>query len=60
MDIEEVAKSNPEKIITTKVDLIDEIKEEDCKKIIKIFNLDEKTYLQGIKLRILKMITVKI
>ena len=50
MDIEEVAKSNPEKIITTKVDLIDEIKEEDCKKIIKIFNLDEKTSLQGVKL----------
>ena len=50
MDIEEVAKSNPEKIITTKVDLIDEIKEEDCKKIIKIFNLDDKTSLQGIKL----------
>ena len=50
MDIEEVAKSNPEKIITTKVDLIDEIKEKDCKKIIKIFNLDEKTSLQGIKL----------
>ena len=50
MDIEEVAKSNPEKIITTKVDLINEIKEEDCKKIIKIFNLDEKAYLQGIKL----------
>ena len=50
MDIEEVAKSNPEKIITTKVDLIDEIKEDDCKKIIKIFNLDEKTSLQGIKL----------
>ena len=50
MDIEEVAKSNPEKIITTKVDLIDEIKEEDCKKIIKIFNLDKKISLQGIKL----------
>ena len=50
MDIEEVAKSNPEKIITTKVDLLDEIKEEDCTKIIKIFNLDEKTSLQGIKL----------
>ena len=50
MDIEEVAKSNPEKIITTKVDLIDEIKEEDCKKIIKIFNLDDKASPQGIKL----------
>ena len=50
MDIEEVAKSNPEKIITIKVDLLDEIKEEDCKKIIKIFNLDDKASLQGIKL----------
>ena len=50
MDIEEVAKSNPEKIITTKVDLLDDIKEEDCRKIIKIFNLDDKVSLQGIKL----------
>ena len=50
MDIEEVAKSNPEKIITTKVELLDEIREEDCKKIIKIFNLDEKASYQGIKL----------
>ena len=50
MDIEEVAKSNPEKIITTKVDLLDDIKEEDCKKIIKIFNLDDKASLQGIQL----------
>ena len=50
MDIEEVAKSSPEKIITTKVDFRDEISEEDCKKIIKIFNLDEKTSSEGIKL----------
>jgi len=50
MDIEEVAKSSPEKIITTKVDFHDEISEEDCKKIIKIFNLDEKTFSEGIKL----------
>ncbi len=50
MDIEEVAKSSPEKIITTKVDFHDEISEEDCKKIIKIFNLDEKTSSEGIKL----------
>ena len=50
MDIEEVAKSSPEKIITTKVDFLDEISEEDCKKIIKIFNLDEKTFSEGIKL----------
>jgi len=50
MDIEEVAKSSPEKIITTKVDFLDEISEEDCKKIIKIFNLDEKISSEGIKL----------
>ena len=50
MDIEEVARSNPEKIITTKVDLLDDIKEEDCRKIIKIFNLDDKAFLQGVKL----------
>ena len=50
MDIEEVARSNPEKIITTKVDLLDEIKEEDCKKILKVFELDENASLQGIQL----------
>ena len=50
IDIEEVAKLNPEKIVTTKVDVLEEIKDEDCKKIIKIFNLDNKTSLQGIKL----------
>ena len=50
MDIEEVAKSNPEKIITTKVDLLEEINDDDCKKIIKIFNLDGKVFLQGISL----------
>jgi len=50
MDIEEVAKSNPEKIITTKVDFLEEIGEEDCKKIIKVFNLSENTFSQGIKL----------
>ena len=50
MDIEEVAKSNPEKIITTKVELLDNINDDDCKKIIKIFNLDENTSIQGIKL----------
>ncbi len=50
MDIEEVAKSNPEKIITTKVDLLEEINDNDCKKIIKIFNLDGKVFLQGISL----------
>ena len=41
MDIEEVASSSPEKIITTKVDMSDEISNLDCEKIIKIFNLNE-------------------
>ncbi len=50
MDIEDVAKSNPEKIVTTKVDFLNEIKVEDCRKIIKIFNLNEKATLQGIQL----------
>ena len=50
MDIEEVAKSSPEKIITTKVDFLDEISDEECKEIIKIFNLDEKVSSEGIKL----------
>ncbi len=46
MDIEEVASSLPEKIITTKVDMGDEISESNCEKIIKIFNLDEYTKIQ--------------
>ena len=50
MDIEEVAKKSPEKIITTKVDYLDDIDEESCKKIIKIFNLKDNTMLQGINL----------
>ena len=50
MDIEEVAKINPEKIITTKVELKDEISEKDCEKIIKIFNLNENAKKQAISL----------
>ena len=50
MDIEEVANKTPEKIITTKVDLNDEISDDDCKKIIQIFNLDNNASSQGIKL----------
>ena len=41
MDIEEVAKKNPENIITTKVNFDDEISNEDCEKIIEIFNLNQ-------------------
>ena len=33
MDIEEVAKNNPTKIITTKINLEDQISDEDCSKI---------------------------
>ena len=50
MDIEEVAKKSPEKIITTKVDYHEDINDENCKKIIKIFNLKDNTMLQGINL----------
>ena len=50
MDIEEVAKKSPEKIITTKVDYLEDIDDDNCKKIIKIFNLKDNTMLQGINL----------
>ena len=50
MDIEEVASSNPEKIITTKVDVGDQISVLDCEKIIEIFKLDNETKNQAINL----------
>ena len=50
MDIEEVAKKNPEKILTTKVDFRDEILNEDCEKIIKIFNLNNEIKNNAISL----------
>ena len=50
MDIEEVAKNKPEKIITTKVDIAENISEYDCEQIIKIFNLTENAKLAGISL----------
>jgi succinyl-CoA synthetase beta subunit len=40
MDIEEVALKSPEKIITTKIDLKNEISDDECKKIIEIFKLN--------------------
>ena len=40
VDIESVAKNNPEKIITTKIDLKESLTHEDIQKIIKIFSLD--------------------
>ena len=50
MDIEEVAKEKPEKIITTKVDFKKEISNENCEKIIKAFNLNESLKIQAIDL----------
>jgi succinyl-CoA synthetase beta subunit len=50
MDIEEVANKTPEKIITTKVDLNNEISEKDCLEIIKIFNLNDNAKSQAISL----------
>jgi len=50
MDIEEVASSSPEKIITTKVDISNEISDKDCEEIIKIFNLSDSAKTQAISL----------
>jgi len=50
MDIEEVASKTPEKIITTKVEISDEISDRDCQKIIKIFNLRDDVKKQAILL----------
>ena len=50
MDIEEVAKNNPKKIVKTKVNLEDKISDQDCEKIVKIFNLDLDAKKQSINL----------
>ena len=50
MDIEEVASNNPEKIITTRVDIGDQISVLDCEKVIEIFKLDNETKNQAINL----------
>jgi len=50
MDIEEVASSNPEKIITTKVDIADEISDADCESVIKIFDLNNDAKDQAVSL----------
>jgi len=50
MDIEEVASSTPEKIITTKVDIKNEISDKDCEKIVKIFNLSDSAKIQAVSL----------
>ena len=40
MDIEEVARKSPDKILTTKIDFANEISDKDCDVIVRIFNLD--------------------
>jgi succinyl-CoA synthetase beta subunit len=50
MDIEEVASSTPEKIITTKVEINSEISDKDCEEIIKIFGLKDNVKKQAILL----------
>ena len=50
MDIEDVAKNNPNKIHTTKVDLENNISDKECENIIKIFNLKPKQKLDAINL----------
>ena len=50
MDIEEVANKTPEKILTTKVEIGDEISDKICEKIIKIFNLNNDAKKQAISL----------
>ena len=59
MDIEKVATESPNKIITTKVKLFDEISVEECEKIIKIFNLEGSAKDEAISLikSIYKMFT---
>jgi len=47
MDIEEIAKSNPEKIITVKLSLSKSVSENDVKKIIKPFSLSKKLQNQA-------------
>ena len=50
MDIEEVARSTPEKIITTKVDVNNEISDKNCEEIVKIFNLSDSAKNQAISM----------
>ncbi len=50
MDIEEVAKSDPNKINTVKISFKENIEDEDCKKIIGNLNLDDDANLKCIKI----------
>ncbi len=50
MDIEEVAIKSPDKILTNKIELTDEISDEECEKIIEIFNLKGNPKIEAISL----------
>ena len=50
MDIEDVASKSPDKILTTKVELKEEISNEECEKIIQIFKLDNNPKNEAISL----------
>ena len=50
MDIEEVAKNDPSKISTVKINFSGDIKDEDCKKIVQNFNLDNDANLKCVKI----------
>ena len=50
MDIEEVAKNDPSKISTVKINFSGDLKDEDCKKIVQNFNLDNDAKLKCIKI----------
>ena len=50
MDIEEVAKNDPSKISTVKINFSGDIKDEDCKKIVQNFNLDNDAKPKCIKI----------
>ncbi len=50
MDIEEVAIESPNKISTNKVELTNEISDEECQKIINIFNLEGNPKIEAISL----------
>ena len=50
MDIEEVASKSPEKIITTKIELKEDISIDECNNIIKIFNLSKNSKEEAVSL----------
>ena len=50
MDIEEVAIKSPDKILTNKIELTDEISDEECEKIIEIFHLKGNPKIEAISL----------